>query len=91
MHRIWNAPAGASRALGSPRRLLRSPSGSRNVHSTPVVTVDLDYEVHVPPGGNKTEQPLVILHGLLCVTRILTSRTLLICIQRKQEELVVAV
>ncbi|KAH8100800.1 alpha/beta-hydrolase [Cristinia sonorae] len=37
---------------------------TRFAHTKTINPVELDYEVHIPPGGNKTEQPMVVLHGL---------------------------
>ncbi|KAK2460132.1 hypothetical protein APHAL10511_007811 [Amanita phalloides] len=40
-----------------------------------IVPVDLDYTLGIPPDGNKTEKPLVILHGLFGSKRNWNSLT----------------
>lgn len=47
-------------------RLFRCCTQSRAVSSA-VTPVELRYDKVVPPDGNETDKPLVILHGLLCV------------------------
>ncbi|KAI5836088.1 alpha/beta-hydrolase [Schizophyllum commune Tattone D] len=50
-----------SRSCASRRVLLAS---SRRLHASASAVVELDYSKNVPPSGNETDKPLVILHGL---------------------------
>ena len=45
--------------------LCRQYFSTVSTESKDIVPVDLNYTLQVPPDGNKTERPLVILHGLL--------------------------
>ena len=40
---------------------------------TGVPSVRLDYDKYIPPNGNETERPLVILHGFLYVVYHLST------------------
>ena len=51
----------------APRRTCLAWAASRTFSSKPT-PVDLAFDKHVPPNGNETETPLVIMHGLLYVS-----------------------
>ena len=75
-----------SRSCASRRVLLAS---SRRLHASASAVVELDYSKNVPPSGNETDKPLVILHGLLCVHYIYRGVQLTL-LQRIEAELDVA-
>ncbi|OBZ72424.1 Abhydrolase domain-containing protein C22H12.03 [Grifola frondosa] len=60
------------RALFSPRAstISRTSFLKRTLtHAAPSATVHLHFDKHVPPDGNATDKPLVILHGLFGTKR----------------------
>ena len=68
-------------ALARPSRI------QARLASTAISPVELHYDKVVPPDGNETEKPLVILHGLLYVSAILPRSNETNSLQRDEAEL----
>lgn len=67
--------------------LARPSRTQARLASTAISPVELHYDKVVPPDGNETEKPLVILHGLLYVSAILPRSNETNSLQRDEAEL----
>ncbi|KAF8629952.1 hypothetical protein AX17_005518 [Amanita inopinata Kibby_2008] len=75
MSALRNARSLLSTSPYAYRRLFSAVSASAPATGAELEPVDLDYTVQVPPDGNTTEGPLVILHGLFGSKRNWNSLT----------------